>query len=660
MFSLKSKSVLLLAILWLGHYQRNRPKPDVSSMSKSMVVWEENTSDDSFMFLMMSDFDLISTQCSTINSTYPESQIVYVSRPIAQNYIHTIIKDRQRAIEGEKQREKDKERLRKKSLVIFEEKSHYLFGVCTAYTIIYHPIISHTDTSTILYYPMPSYISESSRSFGSFCFVFEFLSEFDFEPVSEPVSEPVLELISEPVFEPVSEPVSEAVSEPVSEAVFDHVFRPVCELVSEPDFQPDSEPVSEPVSQPVCEAVSEANSEADLDHVFRPVCEPDSEADFKSSSINIPTYWYFIGILSCWYPILFYPILFCSILYYPVLYYAIGQDITLDSIFIAVQFIFIFICVHKALMSVYQILISIYQNIVLALKPITDVFVFGLKFSRLVYSKFTSVHKFCCGLQQLPEKSKTDKSKNIPKQNSLGLSSRIVMWILITFAFHYLVHMSGSPIRVSCSRALGCDKHAIDEYIGKIPYIGMILGQLNQCLNVLVKKGGIFLQPAVFIGLKRLVRNTKMRSLQIIITSVLITAMGSSVYYCLFSRSGLFHNSFFDPSGHALLGFLNIFNMCGIKPADIIEKRINAVWAIFFLISASNTIIFYHTIAEYLTGILMAYIGFYMLCHWFRVLVDAIWSKIEIIRAEMTKGRRLKHTFGVIIIGFMLLEFARN
>ena len=60
MFSLKSKSVLLLAILWLDHYRRNRPKPDVSVMSKSMVVWEENTSDDSFMFLIICSFvDLV-------------------------------------------------------------------------------------------------------------------------------------------------------------------------------------------------------------------------------------------------------------------------------------------------------------------------------------------------------------------------------------------------------------------------------------------------------------------------------------------------------------------------------------------------------------------------------------------------------------------------
>ena len=191
----------------------------------------------------------------------------------------------------------------------------------------------------------------------------------------------------------------------------------------------------------------------------------------------------------------------------------------------------------------------------------------------------------------------------------------VVVVVAISIATHYLVHNMGL---ISASRNLGSDKANIHRAVGKIPFLGAILRPLNKYLNMLVKKGGIFAQPALIIGLKRFIQSVgtngflnAIEHLEMVVRSLSTSATGSMLYYYLFSRHGVFANSPFDPSGHSLLGHINVLNMSDVESLDNIEIAIKNVWTVCYLISAATTIIFYHTVPEYLVGMLMAYVGYY-------------------------------------------------
>ena len=102
-----------------------------------------------------------------------------------------------------------------------------------------------------------------------------------------------------------------------------------------------------------------------------------------------------------------------------------------------------------------------------------------------------------------------------------------------------------------------------------------------------------------------------MKELEVAIRSVATTGTGAYLYAALFGRHGVYATSPFDPSGHALLGQLNVLNM-GQSIAEIILKHLlKMFWSTAYLISATTTIVFYHTVPEYLVGLLFAYAGYY-------------------------------------------------
>ena len=65
-------------------------------------------------------------------------------------------------------------------------------------------------------------------------------------------------------------------------------------------------------------------------------------------------------------------------------------------------------------------------------------------------------------------------------------------------------------------------------------------------------------------------------------------------------------NNLFDISGHAFLGHTIILSLRKMGDSPI-EKRIKRLWFVAFSIVATITIIYYHTVPEYLSGMALAY-----------------------------------------------------
>ena len=191
----------------------------------------------------------------------------------------------------------------------------------------------------------------------------------------------------------------------------------------------------------------------------------------------------------------------------------------------------------------------------------------------------------------------------------------IIVIIAIAIGTHYLVHHLGL---VTASRALNSNKKAIHSAVRHIPLVGSVLGPINYYLNLMIKKIGVFAQPSIIISFRRFMKSIgtegffqALKELEIALRSVATTGTGAYLYAALFGRHGVYATSPFDPSGHALLGQLNVLNMTEVDSRDNLETLIKNVWSTAYLISAATTIVFYHTVPEYLVGLLFAYAGYY-------------------------------------------------
>jgi hypothetical protein len=153
--------------------------------------------------------------------------------------------------------------------------------------------------------------------------------------------------------------------------------------------------------------------------------------------------------------------------------------------------------------------------------------------------------------------------------------------------------------------------------------------EFNKTYNGLFKLAAPFLQPATVILLKRVVQDmysdkdkrgiAELRNVLSVRGKEAVRATAPSLaaaggYWALFREPGrggggglLRGGGDFDLSGHALLMQLNAIATVKLRPKDGFEHAVVLIWLVCCLIQATTTIVFYHTIPEYLSGLILAY-----------------------------------------------------
>ena len=106
----------------------------------------------------------------------------------------------------------------------------------------------------------------------------------------------------------------------------------------------------------------------------------------------------------------------------------------------------------------------------------------------------------------------------------------------------------------------------------------------------MIKKIGVFAQPSIIISFRRFIKSigtegffSSIERTRNIVRSVATTGTGAYLYAALFGRHGVYATSPFDPSGHALLGQLNVLNM-GAVDTEIILKHLLKMFGLLHIL----------------------------------------------------------------------------
>ncbi len=209
--------------------------------------------------------------------------------------------------------------------------------------------------------------------------------------------------------------------------------------------------------------------------------------------------------------------------------------------------------------------------------------------------------------------------------------------VVLAITLNISLHQAGL-VENSRTQSLSASKQLVGRSVADFMKSGFLI-EFNKKYNSYFKRAGILMQPATIIIISRLLSSafapapavatagsttenssqeqpkpayTFDEALRDAVKSLGPSVAGFAFFFADAQRKNVYaksskeqKNLLFDASGHAGVTLLNAMGTFAVKPENKFERGVVLAWLLCTWLSTTVTIIFYHTVPEYVVGMLL-------------------------------------------------------